>query len=781
MHIEVINTIGDFNKVRNNWESVYQADPNSLFFISWIWLAGILKLYDGYLDAWSILAAKVTTSDVDYVAFFPLEIGLNEEAAGHLYTELSVIGVSDAPHTTFICLPEYENEAASTFANYLKTYGSWSVLKISNVLTTDRRLNLFFEYFPKDTYTSHELHHANDIDCIDNNIVPYITLPKDWNSYLQTMLSSNTRQKVKRLLRRIEHNQEFQVTQVEEATLDQHLEILLSFWEKSWSGRKGDNHCKKILERTTFELQHCFQHSCLYLSILWQNNYPLGALANLVDWPKRTMLFFIGGRDESIKGLSPGLILQAVAIRHAIQNKFQIYDFLMGNEAYKFSLGAQERHIKIVLLSRQNKSQSSHRLDERTLPQALKVASIYHRANHLEAAEHSYRQILSAQSDHPEALYGLGVVSQRMGAHHLAEKCFEQLLELQPTNVKAWFSLGTLYQIQAQFPQAEATFRQALTLSATTTTTAAIHHNLGYLLQQKGDWDGAIGCYQQARQLQPDCIEMDVSWANAQYQQDKLSSVEQARYALLNQELGNQRRRANDVDSAIAYYRQAIDMQPDLAAAHYFLGQLLETKNDSSKDDIITCYRTAWRLRPNYREAEVALANVLYTQNKLSNVETIQYAVANYDLGHKYRQTYAVDSAIAYYRQAIRMKPDLSGAHYHLGLMLQLKGGPHLSEAITCYQAAQKLNPDDSAPEIRIATVRHQQGELSQIDQLNYGIQVYELGNQQKQASDLDGAIESYHLAIEMDPSLTDAREALRIAMQEHNNITIKISRAQQQ
>jgi CelD/BcsL family acetyltransferase involved in cellulose biosynthesis len=75
--------------------------------------------------------------------------------------------------------------------------------------------------------------------------------------------------------------------------------------------------------------------------VLWREETPLGALASFVDPQKASLLFYIGGRDESVDNPPPGLVLHAHSIRHAIANGFRTYDFLRGNEGYKYSLGAQ--------------------------------------------------------------------------------------------------------------------------------------------------------------------------------------------------------------------------------------------------------------------------------------------------------------------------------------------------------------------------------------------------------------------------------------------------------
>jgi tetratricopeptide (TPR) repeat protein len=99
-----------------------------------------------------------------------------------------------------------------------------------------------------------------------------------------------------------------------------------------------------------------------------------------------------------------------------------------------------------------------------------------------------------------------------------------------------------------------------------------------------------------------------------------------------------------------------------------------------------------------------------------------------------------LDEAITEYREAIRLKPDDSDAHFSLGLALYDKG--ELDEAIRAYQAAIQINPQ--------YTEAH-----------------YNLGNAMGRKGDLEGAIRAYQAAIKCNPKFAEAHcnlgQALRV------------------
>jgi tetratricopeptide (TPR) repeat protein len=572
MQINLIENLETFKEIRKNWDVVYEADPQAQFFLSWVWLSGWLKMWQ---EPWFILAAKPSPHASSYVAFFPLKFRVVRQDGGPLYTQLCMAGNSIADYTGLISLPEYEQEAIPAFAAYLKQQLTWSIFHLKNFLETDTRMSLFLRSFSGESFEFEQSFEENNQDGIDNYTCPYVPLAEDWERYLQTALGSNTRQKIRRFLRKIEGSNEFQITHVNADNLERHIEILLSLWHSKWESKKGSN-CGIIMASLRAMLRHCFENECLYFPVLWKGDKPIGAIANFMDVSRKSMLFYITGRDETFKNPPPGLVLHAYAIRDAIQNGFKVYDFLRGNEAYKFSFGAKERHIKHIVVKRKSGINQNRKLDLKTLPLALQLTAQQHRANRLAEAEQGYRQILEVQPLHSEALYGLGVLMKQKGEYQSAENLLRSLLQAQPNSTKVWFSLGNLHQDRGLLSEAVEAYHQVLALQP---NSPAVYNNLGYTLQQQGKWEEAIACYQKALALRPECIEADVNWANALHAQGKLSSEKQAHYAEVNEDLGNKCKQAGDLKTAMAYYRQAIAMKPDLAEARANLELALQSNS----------------------------------------------------------------------------------------------------------------------------------------------------------------------------------------------------------
>ncbi|AVH69900.1 TPR repeat-containing protein [Nostoc sp. 'Lobaria pulmonaria (5183) cyanobiont'] len=259
-----------------------------------------------------------------------------------------------------------------------------------------------------------------------------------------------------------------------------------------------------------------------------------------------------------------------------------------------------------------------------TITESLQIASKHHRANDLTKAEQVYRQILEKQPNHPEALYGLGILSQQVGKFQNAEQLLNALLQIQPNSVKGWFSLGNLHQAQSQLPAAVEAYQQAIALQ---TDSAPLYNNLGYTLQLQGKWEEAVACYQKALELQPNCTEAEANLGNALHAQGKLSCQQQAQYAALNNQLGRSRQQAKDLKNAVACYRTAIALQPDFLDAYYNLGVALQEQGDL--EEALVSYQKVLELNPDNGEIYLKLGKIYQDQKKLSE------AISAYQQGLK--------------------------------------------------------------------------------------------------------------------------------------------------
>lgn len=437
MHVDVIEDLRSLAAVEDNWNVVYDADPDAQVFLSWKWLSSWLTLQYG---TWIILAAKtVDKADAPYVGFFPLRILTKSTETGRIRNELSMVGNFAADYTGLICLPQFEHQAIPAFARHLKRM-NWARLNLENIRIADARMRLLLTHFPKASFLTDEISRVGQVDGIDNNICPFAALPANWDAYLG-VLSANTRQKIRRLLKLVDAGDDYRITKATSESFERDLEALLRFWEAKWKPRKGDRvHTLVRANRSMLTLS--FKAGLLFLPTLWQKDRPLASFATFVDPRKRALLFYMTGRDEEFDGPPPGLILHAYSIRHAIENGFAEYDFLRGNEPYKYSFGVTERRIRCTVIRTRSGLNLGGRIDARTVPDVLEQATALHQAGKIADAERGYRQVLEVDAKNPDAIHRLGQLLAGKGDHVAAMRLFKTLAGLRPEFLKPWLCLA---------------------------------------------------------------------------------------------------------------------------------------------------------------------------------------------------------------------------------------------------------------------------------------------------------------------------------------------------
>src|ERR1700742_2403084 len=101
-------------------------------------------------------------------------------------------------------------------------------------------------------------------------------------------------------------------------------------------------------------------------------------------------------------------------------------------------------------------------MSEPSVEQLLKQAVELHRAGDLDGAERGYRQVLTIDPKHAEAMQLLGVVYATRQEFPQAISHFQSAIELRPGYALAHHNLGRLYDDMGDFPNAIESYRRAI-------------------------------------------------------------------------------------------------------------------------------------------------------------------------------------------------------------------------------------------------------------------------------------------------------------------------------
>ena len=481
MQVDLIETYAEFERLKSNWNHVYQSDPEAKFFLSWIWFSQVFKRY---LTGWCVLAAKRETESGRYVAFFPLRLKTRMSKSRRQFVNEIHMGGSFfwADYTGIICSPEYEEEAIQSICIKLKQM-NWTKLYLKHFDVSEKRLAFFTGHFDGSMFLKENRNSISARDSINNLICPYIELSDDFETYLMEKLSANTRQKFRRFMRKVENSEDFRITHSVPETDERDLDILIDFWKKRWVHRKGKD-VEKLGYKYKEIMQTGLEGGTVYMPMLWRGDTPLGGLGSFVDRQKKSLLYFVAGRDESYTNPPTGFVLHAHSIRWAIENGLKTYDFLRGDESYKYSFGATKRRIKYVVLSTKSGTNLNRTLDPRCIDDVLEQSARYQKYGRFKEAEIGYRQVLEACPKNLAALRRYGRLLYSNNRFAEAQKIYQELVDCDPGNAAGWRRLGKARFALHEFTDAEFALRTAIELSPT--KTVDLHYYLGRALQELG-------------------------------------------------------------------------------------------------------------------------------------------------------------------------------------------------------------------------------------------------------------------------------------------------------
>lgn len=316
MPVSLVHLPDDFAALSENWNAIYALDSQAQVFVSWAWLNSFFDLAG---VQWCVLAYRPEGRH-SFVAFLPLNITRHQRG---LVQHLNIGSTPIADYGGMLCLPGYENAAIESWAAYIRTRLQWDFLHTGD--TFDPRLQQLCQAVA-----------ASDLDIgpVPSCDCPILPLPDSFDTYLQESMSRSSRQSLRRRIRGLEKLPGYRQSSPTTETLPQHIDALLSMWQQRWGHYPFDY-------RNLF--QHYFASGRLWLDVLWLDESPIAALAAFPDPVRRTFYYYISGFSPAHEALSPGRVIVAASIRYAIENGYQAYDFLRGDESYKFSMGAQSR------------------------------------------------------------------------------------------------------------------------------------------------------------------------------------------------------------------------------------------------------------------------------------------------------------------------------------------------------------------------------------------------------------------------------------------------------
>lgn len=172
---------------------------------------------------------------------------------------------------------------------------------------------------------------------------PYIHLPGDFDQYLSEQVDKKQRHEIRRKMRRAAENiQPVRWYIVEnEATLDDEIQAFLDLM--AHDPEKSAFLTEAMRLQMRLSIRAAFHAGWLQLAFLEVNGEKAAGYLNF-DYDGHLWVYN-SGLDFRFRELSPGWVLLGHLLEWANQNQRQYFDFLRGNEEYKYRFGAVDRRV----------------------------------------------------------------------------------------------------------------------------------------------------------------------------------------------------------------------------------------------------------------------------------------------------------------------------------------------------------------------------------------------------------------------------------------------------
>ncbi|MCW5849985.1 MAG: GNAT family N-acetyltransferase [Anaerolineae bacterium] len=331
MQLQVYTDATAFDTLRAEWNALLHASLADTLFQTWEWQTTWWR-YLGVGDL-RILAARDDAGHL--VGLAPLF----KTPMGRQLTLVGCVDVSD--YLDLIVHRDYADAVYPLFVQALTDREEWVEWSLCNVPAASPTL----ERVPPLAQAA-----GWQVEDVHEDVCPVIPLPTDWEVYLAT-LNKHQRHEVRRKLRRLHDEAQFDYRVIRDGPdLDTavahffHLHRLSHHDKARFMDERMETFFRAII--TTLS-----QAGYLELALLYIEQQPAAAMLNFRYGDR--LLVYNSGYDPAYRPhLSSGIVLLSLCIQDAIARGVRSFDFLQGDEEYKYRFGAVDTRLRRMTVKR---------------------------------------------------------------------------------------------------------------------------------------------------------------------------------------------------------------------------------------------------------------------------------------------------------------------------------------------------------------------------------------------------------------------------------------------
>ncbi len=334
MRVELLTASSGFDRLADEWDDLLQRAVIRSIFLSHSWQ----RTWWEHLGNGGLRLIVVRDDAGQLTGIAPL---FEPEADARRLSFVGCVDVSD--YLDVIVDRKVADDAYQALWDFLSgpNAPAWDALDLCNI--PDRS--------PTHTRLAELARSAGcTADVTVDEVCPVITLPGSWEDYLAS-LDKKQRHEIRRKLRRAEESAEVHWYVVEQDDgLEPDVESFIELHQKSTAEKEGfwDEPMKAFFRAMAARFAHAGWLKLYFIEFDGQR----AATFMCFDHMNEILIYNSGYDPARFANLSPGIVLNARLIEHAIQLGRARLDFLRGDEEYKFRFGASPEPVHRLRIGR---------------------------------------------------------------------------------------------------------------------------------------------------------------------------------------------------------------------------------------------------------------------------------------------------------------------------------------------------------------------------------------------------------------------------------------------
>jgi CelD/BcsL family acetyltransferase involved in cellulose biosynthesis len=322
----IAETDAEFNALREQWDDLFRASSATIF-QSYEWLRTWWK----HCSDGKSLQCVVFRKHGQIVGIAPLYVEKISIGGVRVANVVRFVGSTLSDYLDLIMLPGHERSVLNSFAEHLhRSRREWDILDLEEVNENSLTLTVLPRYLQR---------YGMSVYPYRGNVCPQKYLPKTWDLFLQS-LGANSRYNLKRKLKKLAdgHRVELETFQHPTDDLRAGVEAFFHLHGMRWKSLGYPSAFDEEVHRNFhIELAQEFaRRGWLRLHFLTVDGQRT---AVSLGFNYRTTMYMYQcnayGPDEIMR-FSPGFIIKCMTIERGIAEGMTVYDFLRGDESYKY-------------------------------------------------------------------------------------------------------------------------------------------------------------------------------------------------------------------------------------------------------------------------------------------------------------------------------------------------------------------------------------------------------------------------------------------------------------